>query len=195
MRLSKIRPHASALLLMSCVVLTTVLLSALSAPASAEERSIVVGGLKREYILHTPKSAGLGPWPLVIALHGAWQPATVLRSYLDLDAIAEREGFAVAYPKGINLLWNDGRGSVAGIMPIIHKRDDAGFVLAVLDTLAAEGIADPGRAYLMGFSNGAFLTAFIACRHAERFAAYATLMMTAPVSYRSPAGRRGRSRS
>jgi polyhydroxybutyrate depolymerase len=180
MRLSKIRPLAGALLLISCVVLTTVLLSA---PASAQERSIVVDGLNREYILHTPKNSGAGPWPLVIALHGAWQPASVLRSYLDLDAIAEREGFAVAYPKGINLLWNDGRGSVAGIMPIIHKRDDAGFVLAVLDTLVAEGIADPGRAYLMGFSNGAFLTAFIACRHAERFAAYATMMMTAPVVY------------
>ncbi|MDF2997718.1 MAG: Poly(3-hydroxybutyrate) depolymerase-like protein [Xanthobacteraceae bacterium] len=183
MRLSKIRLLLSALLLMGCVVVTTVMLSALTAPASAQERSIAVGNLTREFILHTPQNAGPGPWPLVIALHGAWQPAGALRSYLDLDAIAEREGFAVAYPKGINLLWNDGRGSVAGIMPIIHKRDDAAFILGVLDTLVAEGIADPGRAYLMGFSNGGFLTAFIACRHAERFAAYATLMMTAPVSY------------
>lgn len=183
MRLSKIRLPLGALLLIGCVALTTVILSALALPASAQERSIAVGPLTREFILHTPQNAGPGPWPLVIALHGAWQPASALRSYLDLDAIAEREGFAVAYPKGINLLWNDGRGSVAGIMPIIQKRDDAAFILGVLDTLVAEGIADPGRAYLMGFSNGGFLTAYIACRHAERFAAYATLMMTAPVGY------------
>lgn len=203
MRLSKIRPLASALLLMSCVVVaaafpampgrtqdagvpeaaTPYAGAQESGPGGPEERSIAVGGLNREFILHTPKNAGPGPWPLVIALHGAWQPANMFRSYLDLDAIAEREGFAVAYPKGINLLWNDGRGSVAGIMPIIQKRDDAAFVLSLLDTLVGEGIADPGRAYLMGFSNGGFLTAFIACRHAERFAAYATMMMTAPVGY------------
>ncbi|WP_248310386.1 PHB depolymerase family esterase [Bosea sp. 117] len=158
--------------------------AAVEAPRNAsEERVISVGGLKREFILHLPKNAAPGPWPLVIALHGAWQPASVFRSYLDLDEIADREGFAVAYPRGLNLLWNDGRGSVAGIMPIIQKRDDAAFILAVLDALAAEAIADPNRSYLMGFSNGAFLTAFIACRHAERFAAYATMMMTAPVSY------------
>lgn len=184
MRLSKIRLLVSALLPARRAVLAAALMAtALASGASAQERSIVVGGLKREFILNTPKHAGPGPWPLVIALHGAWQPARVLRAYLDLDAIAEREGFAVAYPKGINLLWNDGRGSVAGIMPIIQKRDDAAFILSVLDTLVAEGVADPGRAYLMGFSNGAFLTAYIACRHAERFAAYATMMMTAPVSY------------
>jgi polyhydroxybutyrate depolymerase len=44
-------------------------------------------------------------------------------------------------------------------------------------------MADPSRAYLMGFSNGGFLTAFMACRNADRFAAFATLMMTVPIGY------------
>ncbi|MFK8252708.1 alpha/beta hydrolase family esterase [Ancylobacter terrae] len=166
-----------------CLLLALLALAGTVSLAGAQERTLSVGGLKRDYILHTPANGSTGPWPLVIALHGAWQPASVLRSYLDLDAIADREGFAVAYPKGINLLWNDGRGSVAGIMPIIQKRDDAAFVFAVLDQLVGEGVADPGRAYLMGFSNGAFLTAFVACRYPGRFKAYATMMMTAPQRY------------
>ncbi|MCJ8145146.1 prolyl oligopeptidase family serine peptidase [Ancylobacter sp. A5.8] len=139
--------------------------------------------MQREYILHVPKQLPPGPRPLVIALHGALQPASTMQRYLDLDAIADREGFIVAYPKGLNLLWNDGRSSIAGFIPLLYKRDDAQFVLSVLDTLEAEGRVDASRAYLMGFSNGGFLTAFMACRHAERFAAFATMMMTVPVGY------------
>ena len=146
-------------------------------------RSLVSGGLSREFILHRPANAGPGPLPLVIALHGALQPAGMMQRYLDLDAIADREGFVVAYPKGMNLLWNDGRSSIAGFIPLLHKRDDGRFVLDVLDTLVAEGIADPSRAYLMGFSNGGFLTAYVACNYADRFQAYATMMMTVPVGY------------
>ncbi|MCK0198076.1 prolyl oligopeptidase family serine peptidase [Ancylobacter sp. 6x-1] len=151
---------------------------------SGQTFTILSGGRRREFILRVPAgSPAAGPRPLVIALHGAWQPAGVFQSYLDLDTIADREGFVVAYPKGINLLWNDGRGSVAGIMPIVQKRDDGAFVLDVLDALVGQGIADPSRAYLMGFSNGGFLTAYMACRYADRFAAFATMMMTVPEGY------------
>ncbi|QFR33546.1 PHB depolymerase family esterase [Ancylobacter sp. TS-1] len=149
------------------------------------ERTVASGGLNREYILHMPRGAAAspGPRPLVIALHGALQPAGMMQRYLDLDAVADREGFVVAYPKGLNLLWNDGRSSIAGFIPLLYKRDDGRFIVDLLDRLVAEGIADPSRVYLMGFSNGGFLTAYIACRYADRFQAYATLMMTVPVGY------------
>ncbi|MFD2139354.1 alpha/beta hydrolase family esterase [Ancylobacter oerskovii] len=170
-----------------CVVVMALLLApALLGPlggAQAQQRSITFDGARRDYILHVPKNAPAGPKPLVIALHGALQPASIMQRYLDLDAVADREGFVVAYPKGINLIWNDGRASVAGFLPILDARDDAGFVMAVRDRLIEEGLADPGRAYLMGFSNGGFLTAFVACRHADAFAAFATMMMTVPVGY------------
>ncbi len=170
-----------------CLLIGALILALLS-PAMAQtaasgERSIVSGGLNREFILHVPANAPPGPKPLVIALHGAWQPAGVMQRYLDLDKVADREGFIVAYPKGMNLLWNDGRATVAGIMPIIYPRDDGRFMIDVLEALEAEGLVDPSRVYLMGFSNGGFLTAFVACRYAERFAAYATMMMTVPVGY------------
>lgn len=172
-----------------CVLLSALLLAVFallptfSTPLAAQERRIKVGGMTREYILHVPKNLPDGPRPLVIALHGALQPASAMQRYLDLDAVADREGFIVAYPKGLNLLWNDGRSSIAGFIPLLYKRDDARFVLSVLDTLEAEGRVDASRAYLMGFSNGGFLTAFMACRHADRFAAFATMMMTVPVGY------------
>lgn len=173
------------------LVLLVALLGVAASPAQAQTsaqsrdslRTLTSGGLSREYILHLPKNAPPGPLPLVIALHGALQPAGMMQRYLDLDAVADREGFIVAYPKGMNLLWNDGRSSIAGFIPLLHKRDDGRFVLDVLEALTAEGLVDPSRAYLMGFSNGGFLTAFIACKYADRFQAYATLMMTVPMDY------------
>lgn len=174
-------PGLAAACLTAIIALTGL---ALSGPAAhAQERTLRIDDTSRQYILHMPRNAPAGPMPLVIALHGALQPASILQRYLDLDAIADREGFIVAYPKGINLIWNDGRKSVAGFIPILNARDDAGFVLAVRDALIAEGLVDPGRTYLMGFSNGGFLTAFVACRYADRFAAFATMMMTVPVGY------------
>lgn len=173
------------------LVLLVALLGLAASPAQAQTsaqsrdslRTLTSGGLSREYILHLPKNVPPGPLPLVIALHGALQPAGMMQRYLDLDAVADREGFIVAYPKGMNLLWNDGRSSIAGFIPLLHKRDDGRFVLDVLEALTAEGLVDPSRAYLMGFSNGGFLTAFIACKYADRFQAYATLMMTVPMDY------------
>lgn len=168
-----------------CILLSALLLAALAGvgPLAAQERTINVDGRTREYILHVPRNLPPGPRPLVIALHGALQPAAMMQRYLDLDAVADREGFIVAYPKGMNLLWNDGRSSIAGFIPLLYERDDAHFVLSVMETLEKEGLADTSRAYLMGFSNGGFLTAFIACRYADRFAAFATMMMTVPVGY------------
>lgn len=168
-----------------CILLSALLAAVITliGPLSAQERTITVDGRAREYILHVPKNLPPGPRPLVIALHGALQPASMMQRYLDLDAVADREGFIVAYPKGMNLLWNDGRSSIAGFIPLIYERDDAHFVLSVMETLEAEGRVDTSRAYLMGFSNGGFLTAFIACRYPDRFAAFATMMMTVPVGY------------
>jgi len=171
-----------------CRLIGAILLLLAAAPfvdahAGDSERTIVSGGRQREFILHVPTNAPPGPKPVVIALHGALQPAGVMQRYLDLDAVADREGFIVAYPKGMNLLWNDGRSSVAGFLPILFERDDGRFVLDVMERLVADGLADPSRAYLMGFSNGGFLTAYMACRYPDRFAAFATMMMTVPVNY------------
>jgi len=168
-----------------CFLLSALLMAfgLLASPLAAQERSITVDGIRRDYILHVPKNLPEGPRPLVIALHGALQPAGMMQRYLDLDAVADREGFIVAYPKGMNLLWNDGRSSIAGFIPLLQKRDDAHFIVSVLDKLIADGSVDPTRAYLMGFSNGGFLTAFMACRNADRFAAFATMMMTVPIGY------------
>lgn len=63
----------------------------------------------RHYDPHLPGAAAHapGPKPLVIALHGIsdsedWRrPIAWLRGWWSMDAVAEREGFAVVYPAAI----------------------------------------------------------------------------------------------
>src|SRR5262245_8759826 len=63
-------------------------------------RSVTVGGSVRHYLIHLPPDhSDRAPMPLVIALHAAGSSAAEFRRYAGLDRIADREGFAVAYPE------------------------------------------------------------------------------------------------
>src|SRR5688572_24750509 len=65
--------------------------------------SIEHGGRRRSYLLHVPAAAGR-PLPLVLAFHGGGGEAEGYKAYAGLDALADREGFIVAYPNGSGLL-------------------------------------------------------------------------------------------
>ena len=56
-------------------------------------------GKDREYYLHRPPSLSLNS-PLVFVLHGLGGTASGIREYSQMDAIANKYGFAVCYPQG-----------------------------------------------------------------------------------------------
>jgi acetyl esterase/lipase len=112
-----------------------------------------------------------GPLPLVIDFHGgplgAWGPAPWLEMRMLVEA-----GFLVAAPNirgatGYGTEWvrehQDGWGEV----------DDAD-VMAVLDHLVAQGLADPNRVGLIGLSYGGYLVNWLLGAHPGRFAAGVT---------------------
>lgn len=111
------------------------------------------------------------PLPLVIDVHGgplgAWGPAPWLEMRILVEA-----GFLVAAPNvrgatGYGADWvrahEDRWGEV-----------DAEDVIAVLDHLVAEGLVDPGRVGLLGYSYGGYLANWLAGAHPDRFAAVVT---------------------
>ena len=108
---------------------------------------------------------GAGPWPILIRPHGGptwldedrWNPE--VQSYVDA-------GFAVA---AVNYRGSTGRGAewrdaligdIGG--PELEDLNDA------LDHLIAEGIADPNRAVVGGWSWGGYLTLMMLGKHPER---------------------------
>ncbi|MCX5770435.1 MAG: esterase [Candidatus Hydrogenedentes bacterium] len=134
-------------------------------PAS---QSITVDGVKRTYQLHVPPSVSTDPIPLVVALHPLLLNGCQMQQMTGFDDIADREGFAVAYPDGIGRRWdvlsNGGR--------------DVRFISALIDELIRQYNFDPARVYAAGASNGAMMCHQLACCIPDRLAAIAAVMGT-----------------
>jgi len=140
-------------------------------------RALAHGGAERSYVLHVPPPTSSDPLPLVLAFHGGGGNAPGFQRYAGLDALADRDGFLVAYPNGSNrvfegrlLTWNAGEccgfAAETGV-------DDVGFTLAVIDDVARHGALDRSRVYATGHSNGAMMAYRLAAEASERVAAIA----------------------
>ena len=60
-----------------------------------------VNGKIRTYLLYVPNNVKASA-PLVISLHGAGGTVTTTSHDPDFNAIADRDGFIVAYPQGLS---------------------------------------------------------------------------------------------
>lgn len=119
-------------------------------------RSVDVHGVVRHFLLAAPSTPGRHP--LLVVLHGLNQrtPAFLTTTGVVPDALAA--GVVVAAPETPDASWNDGRFGGRG-------RDDVGYVAAIVDRLVADGLVDPTRVTVAGFSNGAGLAMDVASRH------------------------------
>ena len=146
-------------------------------PAVDLVAGLTVNGRERSYRLHVPP--GLMPSAssaLVVALHGGGGNGTNLQAKIGLDAIADREGFLVAYPDGSGrlddylLTWN--AGNCCGYA-LDERVDDTAFVRAMVADIARTYTVDPRRIYATGMSNGGMMSYRLACEAADLFAAVA----------------------
>ncbi len=132
------------------------------------------GGLERTYLVHTP--AGLDqPNGLVINLHGAGMNGAQQAAVTDYNAEADRYGFVVAYPDGIDTTWADGRGAS---LPDREGIDDVGFLSALIERLTQEYRIEPGHVFVTGMSAGAFMANRLVCERADLVTAIAPVAGT-----------------
>ncbi|GIG88997.1 extracellular catalytic domain type 1 short-chain-length polyhydroxyalkanoate depolymerase [Plantactinospora endophytica] len=121
-------------------------------------------GTERTWAVHAPPGYRPGtPIPLVVALHGTDQSPEAVREDSGLDALADREGFLVAYPQALNRQFSR----------LAEQGDDVNFVRALVERMVQEWSVDPARVYATGFSSGAEMTYALGVEAAEVFAAIA----------------------
>ena len=139
--------------------------------------TLQVGSKSRTFLVHLPpRFAERGPLPVLLAFHGGGGSAQGFQKYAGLDAVADREGFAVVYPDGSGRLgrrllsWNAG-GCCGRARE--DRVDDVGFAIRLLGDLARDLPLDRTRVYATGHSNGAMM--------AYRFAAEAKGVTNVPI--------------
>lgn len=139
--------------------------------------SFVHDSLKRTFNIHLPsfhdKSVQV---PLVIALHGrgANGASMIVLTHRGFNKLADKDGFIVVYPDGIELNWNDGRmDEEANDRAHRENIDDVGFLSALIDTMIIDYNIDPKRVYFTGISNGAIMSYRLACEISHKITAIA----------------------
>jgi polyhydroxybutyrate depolymerase len=142
--------------------------------------SLGVGDLARTWSVYVP--ARLAPRPaLVLALHGSMGDGQQMRegTFRAFDALADREGFVVAYPDGFEEHWNDCRRAGpyrANALDI----DDVAFLSALARRLEEELGVDPDRVYATGVSNGGQMAYRLALEAPDLVAAVAPVAAGLP---------------
>ncbi|MGA9796985.1 MAG: hypothetical protein WBQ17_15785 [Rhizomicrobium sp.] len=138
-------------------------------PAVAQTRTQSYGG--RDMLVHVPPSP---PRALVVVLHGGLGNAERIEGRMNersmnLDALADKDGFIVAYLNGTPVTrmtgmrafgWN--AGACCG-MSAANRIDDVGYIAGAVNDLLARFHIPRGRAFVIGHSNGAMMALRMMC--------------------------------
>lgn len=137
----------------------------------------MVGGA-RPVKVHVPAAYKPGtPMPLVLLLHGYSVNGAIQDIYLGITKLSDARGFLYAHPDGTidskgNHFWNatDGCCDFDG-----SNVDDSAYLSGLIAEIEGKLTVDPKRVFLIGHSNGGFMSHRMACDHADQIAAIVSL--------------------
>jgi polyhydroxybutyrate depolymerase len=129
---------------------------------------VTADGHTRTYAIHVPAGYDANKtYPLVLLFHGGYGSGARILSTTQFAAKADREGFIVVAPDGIDRHWNDGKAANPTI-------DDVGFVRQLIKMLESRFGINPKRIYATGISNGGEFTERLGCELSDTLAAIGT---------------------
>lgn len=136
------------------------------APAAVENRTVMVEGVERHYILSLPPGARQREkLPIIFAFHGKGEEAATMQRHTNLDAADA----IVVYMQGVDKAWSP--APYAKTSP----EQDLAYVDAVRHQLLGEFNVDRVKVFAAGFSNGGGFATFLSCRRPQDFTAVATV--------------------
>ena len=132
-------------------------------PATATP-TYTVGG-DRPVTVNLPDSLA-NPAPLLILLHSASTSGAHQENYMHLGPVAKKNGLIYIAPDGMTnpegkRFWN---ASKACCNKYKAEVDDVTYINSLIDEISKKTLVDPKRIYLIGHSNGAFMSYTFACK-------------------------------
>lgn len=125
-------------------------------------------GRERSYLLYAPDAPD---GRLLIGLHGATQRGSIMARTSGFAELPQAVGMTLVFPDAVDGIWRDGRDEDDDV-------DDVGFIEALTDQLLATHPISDDALFLVGVSNGGFLSQRLVCELEGRFRAVATLIAT-----------------
>lgn len=146
--------------------------------ANLSAQSIDLG--RGELPLKVPASYSTDvPTPLIVLLHGYTSSGTGQDNYMGISKLVDNYGFLFVAPDGNrepggdqNRFWN----ATAACCDFFQtKVDDSAYIQSIIEAVQADYNVDPARIYLIGHSNGGFMSYRAAHDHSETIAAIVSL--------------------
>ena len=147
-----------------------------TAPTDLDTVTLEVDG--RPFRLYVPSSYdGATPAPLVIGLHGYTSHSAELESYFRLAPHAEERGFLYALPDGTTDRGGDQFWNATNACCDLYGSgvDDSTYLSNLIEHVKASYAVDADRVFLVGHSNGGYMSHRRACEHADQITAIASL--------------------
>ncbi len=116
----------------------------------------------RPYRLRVPPGL-TGPSPLLLSLHGGGEPSAFHETETGWNGFAATQHFIVAYPEGINMLWDFGQGS-----------PDVTYLRNVVSDIESSWCVDRRHVHAEGYSNGGSMANRLGCDSSDVFASFAS---------------------
>ena len=144
---------------------------------NAEERSLVVAGVERHYLVYVPDSVKPNA-PLVLVFHGYTGTARQTMAYSGMNEQADKHQFIVAYPQGTE----DSKGypffNVEYSMHLDNEVDDILYTRLLVAELSRVYELNPDAIFATGMSNGGDMSYLLACKASDLFSGIAPVAGT-----------------
>ena len=145
-----------------------------------QTKTLTHDNVNRNYLVYIPDSYDSEiDYPLMFVFHGFGGIATQFINNADMRDLAESNNFIVVYPQGLDLggtgsHWNCSNPSADNKSDV----DDIGFIEKLIDQLILDyPVIDSKRIYAAGYSNGGFMSYYLAC-NSKKFAAIGSVAGT-----------------